>query len=90
MNKLKITPLIVIAVLCLLIAIWIPFVPEPEPRYRSGVNVPWIMPLLMLFGSLVAFAADRFIKKHSTALKNVWLIEGVIVGFVILYSIFFK
>jgi hypothetical protein len=88
--KLKITPLIVISALCVLTAIWIPFAPEIEQGHRSGVNVPWIMPLLMLFGALVAFGADHLIKKYTPELKKVWITELVIVCFTILYAVLLK
>jgi len=89
MHK-KITPLFIVSIICIALAIWALFPGEPENKERSGVYLPWIMPLFLLFGALLAYGIDRLIRKSSPDLKKVWIVEGILVGLIVLYSLFLK
>ena len=89
MHK-KITPLVIVSIICIAFAIYALFPSEPENKERSGVYLPWIMPLFLLFGALLAYGIDRLIRKRSPDLKKVWIVEVVLVGLIALYSLFLK
>jgi len=86
----KITPLIILSAICIVVALWASFPNEPNNRERSGVNLSWIMPLLLSFAALISYGIDRLIKKNSPDVKSVWVVEGILVAFIIFYAVFLK
>ncbi|TDO20903.1 hypothetical protein [Pedobacter duraquae] len=86
MKKSTVTPLLIIAAISLLIAICVPFIPDEDRLHRSGVNVSWIIPLLLVIAALIAWGTDHLVKKYTIGPKKVWMIEGLMTGFIILYA----
>ena len=86
--QIKITPLLLLALACLLIAGYTLFFPEPPGRYRSGVGMTWIMPALLAIMAGISLAVDYFIIKYSATLKKVWIIESILIFPMLFFVVF--
>jgi len=85
MTRFKITPLLILAVCLISVGVWVLFFREPKRSEPYGDIVKWLLPVIFFFMALVAGGIHLLFRKIIPELKKLWMVEGIIVGFVFLY-----
>ena len=85
MTKFKITPLLLLAAGLIITGVWVLFFREAKRSEPYWDIVQWLLPVILFFMSLVAGGIHLLFRKIIPELKKLWMVEGIIVGFVILY-----
>lgn len=68
----------IVALVCVILAVWGLFSPEPDNDRRSGVNIVGLFPALLIFVALIAAVVDRMVRKRISELTKIWKIESLI------------
>lgn len=79
LKKIKLTPLRIVAMVCIGIGIWALLSTSSESRQRSGVGMSWIMPLLLLLLAFMVFFADWLFRKFIPEPQKVWVVECMVI-----------
>ena len=85
MNKIKITPLVLLAGCLIIAALWVFFFREPKGGEPYWEIAQWLLPVIFIFMALVAGGIHLLLRKNIPEFKKIWIIEGIVVGFVILF-----
>ena len=75
----------IVALACVILALWGLFSPEPDNDRRSGVNVTGLFPALLIFVALIAAVVDRMVRKRITELNKIWKVESLILLPILLF-----
>ena len=75
----------IVALACVILAVWGLFSPVPDNKHRSGVNIVGLFPALLIFVALIAAVVDRMVRKRITELNKIWKVESLILLPILLF-----
>ena len=87
--KVKLTPLNIVSAICLTAAVLLLF-----NRRQSGQTTPVglvdLMAGLSVIAAIVSFISDQIFRKFIPNVKKLWVVEGVLVIFIIILILIIK
>ena len=86
--KVKLTPLNIVSAICLVIAALLLF--DKKPQRPGYVDITGLLVGFNVLTALVAFVSDLIFRKFVPSLKKLWIIEGVLVIFIIVLIFIIK
>jgi hypothetical protein len=87
--KVKLTPLNIVSAICLVIAIMLLINRKDEgnPKY---VDITGILIGFSFLTAVVAFISDQIFRRFILNLKKLWVVEGVLIIFIIILIFIIK
>jgi hypothetical protein len=87
--KIKLTPLNIVSALALVIAALV-LIEKRPPGYNSHINVTGLLTGFCLLVAVIAFVSDLIFRKFIPSLKKLWVIEGVLIVFIVILIFIIK
>lgn len=86
--QIKLTPLNVVSAVCLVIAALLLF--DKKAQQPGYVDITGLLIGFNLLTAVVAFVSDLIFRKFIPTLKKLWVVEGVLVIFIIILIFIIK
>lgn len=87
--KVKLTPLNIVSAICLVIAIML-LINKKEEGNPKYVDITGILIGFSFLTAIVAFISDQIFRRFILNLKKLWVVEGVLVIFIIILIFIIK
>jgi hypothetical protein len=87
--KIKLTPLNIVSSICLVIGVLLLFSRKPYDRSHY-VDITGTLAGLSFLSAVVFFVSDLIFRKFVANLKKLWIIEGVLVIFIVILVFIIK
>ncbi len=87
--KVKLTPLNIVSALCLVIAVLV-LLDKKDARYPQHVDMTGLLSGFCVLTAVIAFISDLIFRKFIPSLKKLWIIESVLIVFVIILIFIIK
>jgi len=75
--------------MCLVLAVWL-LLRKTPPRYNSHVDFTGLLSGFCLLTAVIAFVSDLIFRKFIPSLKKLWIIESVLIVFIIILIFLIK
>ncbi|WP_256007370.1 MULTISPECIES: hypothetical protein [Pedobacter] len=80
--KVRLTPLNIVTALCLVTAGWLLL--KGGEQQSEHIDISWTIAALAILSAFVSFLSDQAFRKFVPSLRKLWLLEGVLILFVII------
>lgn len=80
--KLKLTPLNIVSSICLVASVML-FVSKAQPQRPNHIDVTGMLAWFSLLSAIIFFISDLIFRRFILNLKKLWIVEGVLVTFII-------
>ncbi|WP_157766428.1 hypothetical protein [Pedobacter ginsengisoli] len=88
--KVKLTPLNIVSAICLVVAVLLLVSKKEEGHAPQHVDVTGILVGFSFLAAIVAFVSDQIFRRFILNLKKLWVVEGVLVIFIIILIFIIK
>lgn len=88
--KVKLTPLNIVSAICLVVAVLLLVNKKNEGYTQQHVDVTGILVGFSFLAAIVAFVSDQIFRRFILSLKKLWVVEGVLVVFIIILIFIIK
>ncbi|TCC98714.1 hypothetical protein [Pedobacter hiemivivus] len=86
--KVKLTPLNIVSALALVIAVMVLL--NKKDSGPQHVDVTWLLSGFCFLTAIIAFISDQIFRKFIPSLKKLWVIEGVLIVFIVILIFIIK
>ncbi|MGY4384585.1 hypothetical protein ACVWYN_001611 [Pedobacter sp. UYP24] len=82
--KIKLTPLNIVSAVCLTAAILLLYDKKELGNSTASSGIVDLMAGLSILAGIIAFISDQIFRKFVPSIKKLWIIEGVLIVFMII------
>ncbi|SMC97395.1 hypothetical protein [Pedobacter nyackensis] len=86
--KVKLTPLNIVSALCLVVAVLLLL--DKKDKGPQHIDVSGLLIGFCFLATVVAFISDQIFRRFIPSLKKLWIIEGVLIVFIIILIFIIK